>query len=141
MSLDQVILILGDLKGEMSGLNNRIGKLETNSSEIIQRLKDGWLNRECIEQDIAEFEEAKQVNGEALGDFLERVKGLGQKAYGEFDTASMQQRIVWRFLDGVKNKNLRNELVRSQWMKDRKTAKSYAEVLKMAETVSKYPCK
>ncbi len=101
--------------------------------EIIKKLKDRWLNRDCIELDIIEFEEVRQGDGESLAQYMQRVKGLGQKAFGEFDPAGMQQRIIWRFLDGVRDRDVRSEIIRARWMVDRKTPKPYDEILKIAE--------
>ena len=64
---------------------------------------------------------------------MQRVKGLGQTAFAEFDAAGMHQRIIWRFLDGVRDKDVRSEIIRARWMKDRKTPKPFDEVLKIAE--------
>ena len=102
--------------------------------KIIEKLKERWLNRDCIELDIIDFEEARQNDGESLAQFMQRLKGLGHRAFSEFDTNGMQQRIIWRFLDGVKDKDVRSSIIRERWMKDRRHPKSYAEVLKIAET-------
>jgi hypothetical protein len=101
--------------------------------KIIEKLKERWLNRDCIELDIIEFEEARQGEYETLAQFMQRLKGLGQRAFSEFDPNGMHQRIIWRFLDGVKEKDIRSEIIRARWMKDRKTPKPYDEVLKIAE--------
>ena len=84
--------------------------------------------------DIIEFEEARQNDGETLAQFMQRLKGLGHRAFSEFDANGMQQRIIWRFLDGVKDKDIRSSIIKERWMKDRKHPKPYAEVLKIAET-------
>ena len=86
---------------------------------IIGKLKERWFNRDCIEMDILEFEEARQGDYETLAQFMQRVKGLGQRAFSEFDANGMHQRIVWRFLDGVKDKEIRGAIIRERWMKDR----------------------
>ena len=99
---------------------------------IIGKLKERWFNRDCIEMDILEFEEARQGDYETLAQFMQRVKGLGQRAFSEFDANGMHQRIVWRFLDGVKDKEIRGAIIRERWMKDRTTPKPYDEVLKIA---------
>lgn len=101
--------------------------------EIIKKLKDRWLNRDCIELDIIEFEEARQGEYETLAQFMQRLKGLGQRAFSEFDPVGMHQRIIWRFLDGVREKEIRAAIIRERWMKDRTTPKPYDEVLKIAE--------
>ena len=104
-----------------------------NDEEMVEKLKERWLNRDCIELDIIEFEEARQGEFETLAQFMQRLKGLGQRAFGEFDANGMHQRIIWRFLDGVRDKDVRSEIIRERWMKDRKTPKPYDEVLKIAE--------
>ena len=101
--------------------------------EIIKRMRDRWVNRDCIELDIIEFEEARQSETETLAQYMTRLKGLGQRAFGEFDPRGMQQRIIWRFLDGVKDRDVRASIIRERWMKDRKQPKSYDEVLKIGE--------
>lgn len=102
--------------------------------EIIRHLQDRWMNRDCIELDIIEFEEARQREDETLAQFMTRLKGLGQRAFSEFDPQGMQQRIIWRFLDGVRDRDVRSSIIRERWMKDRRTPKSYDEVLKIGET-------
>ena len=97
-------------------------------NKIIEKLKERWLNRDCIELDIIQFEEARQNDGESLGQFMQRLKGLGQRAFSEFDSTGMQQRIIWRFLDGVRDKDIRSSIIKERWMRDRKTPKPYAEV-------------
>lgn len=99
---------------------------------IIEKLKERWLNRDCIEMDILEFEEARQGEFETLPQFMQRLKGLGQRAFAEFDPNGMHQRIIWRFLDGVRDKDIRAAIIKERWMKDRRTPKSYDEVLKIA---------
>ena len=101
---------------------------------IIEKLKERWLNRDCIELDIINFEEARQTDNESLGQFMDRLKGLGHRAFSEFDSKGMQQRIIWRFLDGVRDKDIRSSIIKERWMADRKTPKPYSEVLKIAET-------
>ena len=103
-----------------------------NDEAIIEKLKDRWLNRDCIEMDILEFEEARQGEYETLAQYMQRLKGLGQRAFSEFDGNGMHQRIIWRFLDGVRDKEIRSAIIRERWMKDRKTPKSYDEVLRIA---------
>ncbi len=100
--------------------------------QIIEKLKERWLNRDCIEMDILEFEEARQGEYETLAQYMQRLKGLGQRAFSEFDAIGMHQRIIWRFLDGVRDREIRSAIIRERWMKDRKTPKSYEEVLKIA---------
>ena len=102
-------------------------------NQIIEKLKERWLNRDCIELDIIDFEEARQGDAETLAQYMTRLKGLGQMAFSEFDPRGMQQRIIWRFLDGLRDKDIRASIIRERWMKDRKTPKSYDEVLKIAE--------
>ena len=62
---------------------------------------------------------------------MQRLKGLGQRAFSEFDPNGMHQRIIWRFLDGVRDKDIRAAIIKERWMKDRKTPKRYDEALKI----------
>ena len=64
---------------------------------------------------------------------MQRLKGLGQRAFSEFDATGMHQRIIWRFLDGVRDRDIRSAIIEQRWMKDRKTPKPYEEILKIAE--------
>ena len=103
-----------------------------NDEEIIDKLEERWLNRDCIEMDILEFEEARQGDYETLAQYMHRLKGQGQQAFSEFDPNGMHQRIIWRFLDGVKDKEIRSVIIKERWMKDRRTRKPYDDVLKIA---------
>ena len=63
-------------------------------NKITEKLKERWLNRNCIELDIIDFEEARQGEYETLAQFMQRLKGLDQRAFGEFDANGMHQRII-----------------------------------------------
>ena len=93
-----------------------------NDEEIIEKLKDRWFNRDCIRMVILEFGEARQGKYETLAQCLQRLKGLGQRAFSEFDGHGMHLRIIWRFLDGVRDKKIRSAIIRERWKKGRKKA-------------------
>ena len=44
-----------------------------------------------------------------------------------------QLRIIWKFLSGIKVAGVRSEIIRQKWMKSESEAKSYEEVLKIAQ--------
>ena len=46
---------------------------------------------------------------------------------------TLKQRIVWKFLSGIRDPGVRSEVIRHKWMKSRTEAKSYEDVLKLAE--------
>ena len=46
---------------------------------------------------------------------------------------STQLRIIWKFLSGIKDAGVRSEIIRQKWMKSESEAKSYEEVLKIAQ--------
>ena len=85
-----------------------------------------WVNRYCIELDIIEFEEARQGDKETVAQFMTRLKGLGQGAFGEFDPRGMQQHIICRFLDGVKDRDVPCfSIICERWLVDRKTPRNH----------------
>ena len=103
-------------------------------TEIIQKLKDRFLGTQCIELNIIGFEELSQLPSESLSQYMTRCQQLGYEAFGEFDVQSTQQRIVWKFLSGIRDPEVRNAVIREKWMKNKNEAKSFEEVLKIAET-------
>ena len=56
------------------------------------------------------------------------------RAFSELDEPrSTQQRIVWKFLSGIRDSAIRSEVIRQKWMKSPHEAKSFDEVLLIAE--------
>ena len=62
---------------------------------------------------------------------MTRCQGLGQQAFGEF---AELRGIVWKFLSGVRDSEVRNAVIREKWMNSSTEAKPFDEILKIAET-------
>ena len=103
--------------------------------EVMRRLKERFMGTQSTELNIIAFEELKQNQTESLSQYMTRCQGLGQQAFGDLnEPRSTQQRIVWKFLSGLKDAEVRNAVIREKWMKSSSEAKPYEEILKIAET-------
>ena len=102
--------------------------------EILDRLEKRYVTVEAIEVRIIRFEEACQGDDETLADFLTRLQRLAGDAFSSESAEIKRKRVVWRFLDGLKDRDIRERLIRERWMKDESHAKDYDDVLKIAET-------
>ena len=102
--------------------------------EIIKRLKTRFMGTQCIELNIMSFEDLRQDESESLASYMTRCQRRGMEAFGEMDPASTQQRIVWKFLSGIRDQNVRSQVIKEKWMASNREAKNYQEVLKIAET-------
>lgn len=128
------------LRGEpalwLSQENSLLNTWVKDDTEIIKKLKERFMGTQSTELNIMAFEEASQAPTESLSQYMTRCQGLGQTAFGEFATEpnSTQQRIVWKFLSGIRDAEVRNAVIREKWMASPSQAKSYEEVLKIAET-------
>ena len=100
---------------------------------LLERLRQRYINNAAIELHIIEFERASQKEGEPLGEWMVRLQKLMQNAYSDYPDSIKQSRIAWQFLNGARDKDVREELIEKGWMTDRKTAKTYDEILKIAE--------
>ena len=101
----------------------------------IEELRQRYVNNAAIELRIIQFETASQAEGEPLSEYMTRLQKLMEKAYSSHPQFIKQVRVVWQFLNGLRDKDVREALIKEKWMKDGKTAKSYDEILKIAETV------
>ena len=102
--------------------------------EIIVRLKKRYLGTQSIELNILMFEELSQNEGEDLAAYMTRCQQKGLEAFqGLGEPISTQQRIIWKFLSGIKDQAIRSEVIRQRWMKSPTEPKGYDEVLLIAE--------
>ena len=103
--------------------------------EITRKLKDRYIGSHGIEFDIIEFEELAQIESESLEEYMARCQGKGMEVFWEMDGASTQQRIVWKFVSGIRDTRVRDAVKKGKWMasNSRKEAKSCVEVLRMAQ--------
>ena len=106
-----------------------------NDDEIIAKLKDRYMGTQSTELNIIAFEELSQNANETLAHFMTRCQQKGYEAFGELnEPLGTQQRIVWKFLSGVRDPQVRQAVIREKWMKSPTETKSFEEVLKIAET-------
>ena len=108
--------------------------LVTNDAEILTKLEARYVTVEAIEVRIIRFEEAFQGEDETLTDFLTRLQRLAGDAFASESADVKRKRVVWRFLDGLKDRDIREHIIRERWMKDESHAKEYDDILKIAET-------
>ena len=105
-----------------------------NDEQIIDRLKDRFLGTQSIELNIITFEDLKQNESEGLAEYMTRCQEKGLEAFSAFDPVGVQQRVVWKFLSGIRDPDVRSEVIKAKWMDTPGSAKPYADVLKIAET-------
>ena len=105
-----------------------------NDEEIKQKLIERYMGTQSIELNIIRFEELSQNESEGLSEYMTRCQRYGSEAFGSMDPTSTQQRIVWKFLNGIRDSEVRGAVIKEKWMKTDREAKSYEEVLKIAET-------
>lgn len=92
------------------------------------------MGTQSIELNILMFEELSQSEGEDLAAYMTRCQHKGLEAFqGLGEPVSTQQRIIWKFLSGIKDQSVRAEVIRQRWMKSPTEPKGYDEVLLIAE--------
>ena len=102
-----------------------------NDKEIIKKLKDRYMGVLSLELNIVAFEEMAQGDNETLAQYMTRCQAQGLDAYQMMnEPRSTQLRIIWKVLSGIKDAGVRSE---KKWMKSESEAKSYEEVLKIAQ--------
>ena len=101
--------------------------------KILERLEQRYVTTEAIEVRIIRFEESKQGEEESLADFLTRLQRLAGDAFASESADVRRKRVVWRGLDGLIDRDIRERLIRERWMKDEANAKEYDDILKIAE--------
>ena len=102
--------------------------------QILKKLNERYLGTMSVELNIISFEDLRQRDGESLAEYMTRCQELGYQAFSEFHPNGVQQRIVWKFLSGIRDADVRSEVIKAKWMKSGSEAKPFAEVLKIAET-------
>ena len=100
---------------------------------ILGKLRDRYIKNTAVELHIIAFESASQKEGEPLAEYMTRLQKLIRDAYPEYPEWVRKSRTVWQFLNGARDKDVREELITKGWMKDGKDSKEYDEILKLAE--------
>ena len=106
-----------------------------NDQEILQKLKERYVTNAAIELHIIQFETASQLEGEPLSEYMVRLQRLMEKAYSTHPQFIKGVRVVWQFLNGLRDRDVREALIKEKWMEDGEKAKDYDEILKIAESV------
>ena len=102
---------------------------------ILGKLRERYIKNTAVELHIIAFESASQKEGEPLSEYMTRLQKLIIHAYPEYPEWVRKSRTVWQFLNGVRDKDVREELITKGWIKDGKDSKEYDEMLKLAEGV------
>ena len=102
--------------------------------EIINQLKKRFLGTQSVELNIIAFENLRQNEGESLAAYMTRCQENGYQAFGDFDQKSTHQRIVWKFLSGIRDSDIRAAVIKAEWMLSSSEAKPFPDVLKIEET-------
>lgn len=101
--------------------------------KIIAKLKERYIKNTAIELHIIAFEQSSQKDGETISEYMVRLQKLIENAYCKHPAHIKQMRVVWQFLNGLRDRDVREVLIREKWMEDGENAKSYEEILKIAE--------
>ena len=125
------------LRGSASDYINQETKMLSlwvkDDKQIIIKLKEKYIKNCAIELHILSFETSSQLDGEPLGEYMVRLQGLVENAYGTHPPNVKQLKVVWQFLNGIRDKDVRETLIKERWMLDGVNAKPYEEILKIAE--------
>ena len=86
--------------------------------KIIEMLRSRFIQNSVVELQIIAFKTASQKGGEPLAEYLVRLQKLIENAYTEYPEFVKTSRVVWHFLNGAKDKDVREALIREGWMHD-----------------------
>lgn len=101
---------------------------------LIEKLMDRYMNVQAIELNILSFEQSKQEGGEEIKDFMTRLQRRVVDAYDGDTQRELDRKVAWKFVIGVRNENVRKQLIDEGWMQNRRESKPLDELLKIAET-------
>ena len=113
----------GDAFDYVSLENTMLKTWTSNDVEVLEKLKDRYMNIQAIEVNILEFEKSQQEPKEPLNEFLSRLQRLVKDAYDGDGEAELEKKVDWRFVNGVRNENIYSEKVDGRWL-DEKSKRS-----------------
>ena len=87
------------------------------------------------EKNIIEFETTRQGAEEGLAEFVERLQHCVVAAYGSEPTETLQRRVAWAFIRGLRDHNVRSFVVAAGWTKSNTETLSPRELLELANMV------
>ena len=99
---------------------------------IMQQLSQMYYTSDAIEVRIIRFEEATQMQDESLSEYMTRLQQLANQSFASEPSDIVRKRVVWRFLAGLRDREVRSQLIKEKWMENDGKAKSYDEVMKIA---------
>ena len=99
---------------------------------IMDKLAQLYYTSDAIEVRIIRFEEATQMQDESLSDFMTRLQQLASQSFSSEPSDIVRKRVVWRFLAGLRDREVRSQIIKEKWMENDDKAKSYDEVMKIA---------
>ena len=117
----------------VSGESNRTKPWTLDDEKIIKQLEERYIYKDATELKILEAESITQNDREPLPEYMVRVQSAMEEAYmGEPDFV-IGKKVAWKFLNGIKQKEIRSAVIREKWMKNKTEAKTSEELLHIAE--------
>ena len=102
--------------------------------KVLEALKKRYLNTQSREVKIIEFESLKQEGSQTLSEYLTQVQQLVQIAYPNEPDETTRRRVVWTFLNGLRNVEIRAAIIKEGWVVNDEQTKDPEDILKIAES-------
>ena len=99
---------------------------------IMKQLSQMYYTSDAIEVRIFRFEEATQMQEESLSEYMTRLQQLASQSFASEPSDIVRKRVVWRFLAGLRDREVRSQLIKEKWMENDEKAKPYDEVMTIA---------
>ena len=127
------LCLVGDPFDYVSFESSMFNSWTDNDEEIIEKLMDKFMNLQAIELNMLTFEKTEQDGKETLGEYLMRLRRLVKEAYDGDSQAELDRKVAWKFVSGIRDRQIKKKLLENGWMKDRRSAKPLEELLRLAE--------
>ena len=128
------LVLRGQPAKYVTGESNRAKEWTKDDTAIIDRLKERYMLNDAAELKMMEAEGTTQEDKEPLPDFMERVQTLMEEAYDGEPHEVIKKRIAWRFINGIRSREIRSALINERWMINKQEAKDPEELVRIAET-------
>ena len=100
---------------------------------LLAKLQDKFINIQAVEMNILHFEQSVQEPKESVGEYMSRLRRAVREAYDGDAQSELDRKVAWRFVSGVSEKRVRDKILESGWMQNRREAKPLEELEKIAE--------
>lgn len=100
---------------------------------LLAKLQDKFINIQAVEMNILHFEQSVQEPKESIGEYMSRLRRAVREAYDGDAQSELDRKVAWRFVSGVSEKRVRDKILESGWMRNRREAKPLEELEKIAE--------